>query len=565
MTRPLRTTLLVVGAAILAALLTAGPSLAAKPPKKEKTIDVQLLAINDFHGNLQPPAGSAGRIETPSGPVDAGGVEYLSTHLKQLEQTNPNTLIVAAGDLIGASPLISALFHDEPTIEAMNTAGLDIASVGNHEFDEGSAELLRMQNGGCHPTDGCQDGDPFAGADFQYLSANVVREDTGQTLFPAYEIRKFKDVRVAFIGMTLEATPTIVTPSGVAGLDFRDEVETVNALVPQLRAQKVEAIVVLIHEGGLPTGLYNECPGISGPIVDIVNNLDDEVDVVVSGHTHQAYNCVIDGKPVTSASSFGRLVTDIDLTLDRRTDDVASVSVNNVIVTRDVTPDPAQTALVAKYDALAAPLANRVIGQVTADITRLANAAGESALGDVIADAQLDATDDPGFGDAVVAFMNPGGIRADLTFAQSGSEGDGNVTYGEAFTVQPFGNSLVTMTLTGAQIDALLEQQWDNPAPGQSRILQVSEGFSYTWDASAPVGDRVDPTSITIDGVPIDPDASYRVTVNSFLADGGDNFTVLREGTDRLGGEVDLDALVAYFETSSPVAPGAQDRITRLN
>jgi 5'-nucleotidase len=565
MTKPCRTAWLIACATMLAALLSAGPALAAKPPKTEKTIDVQLLAINDFHGNLQPPAGSSGRITTPSGPVDAGGVEYLSTHVKQLEQSNRRTVVVAAGDLIGASPLLSALFHDEPTIEAMNEIGLDIASVGNHEFDEGSAELLRMQNGGCHPTDGCQDGDPFGGADFQYLSANVVREDTGKTLFPAYEIRKFRNVRVAFIGMTLEATPTIVTPSGVAGLDFRDEVETVNALVPELRRRKVEAIVVLIHEGGLPTGLYNECPGISGPIVDIVSNLDDAVDVVVSGHTHQAYNCVIDGKPVTSASSFGRLVTDIDLTLDRRSHDVSSVSVNNVIVTRDVAPDPAQTALIAKYDAVAAPLANRVIGQVTADITRTANAAGESALGDVIADAQLDATDEPDFGDAIVAFMNPGGIRTELTFAQSGSEGDGNVTYGEAFAVQPFGNSLVTMTLTGAEIDTLLEQQFDNPEPGQSRMLQVSEGFMYTWDAAAPVGSRVDPASITIDGLPLDVGASYRVTVNSFLADGGDNFTVLRNGTDRLGGEVDLDALVTYFETSSPVAPGAQDRITRLN
>jgi len=565
MTRSRRTTLLVVCGMLLAALVSTDPALAVKPPKKEKTIDVQLLAINDFHGNLQPPSGSSGRINTPVGPVDAGGVEYLSTHLKQLEQTNKYSVVVAAGDLIGASPLLSALFHDEPTIEAMNVAGLDIASVGNHEFDEGSAELLRMQNGGCHPADGCQDGDPFDGADFQYLSANVVREDTGETLLPAYEIRKFKNVRVAFIGMTLEATPTIVTPSGVAGLDFRDEVETVNALVPELRARKVETIVVLIHEGGLPTGFYNECPGISGPIVDIVNNLDDAVDVVVSGHTHQAYNCVIDGKPVTSASSFGRLVTDIDLTIDRRTADVKSVSVNNVIVTRDVAPDPVQTALIAKYDAVAAPLANRVIGQVTADITRTANTAGESALGDVIADAQLDATDEPDFGDAVVAFMNPGGIRADLTFAQGGSEGDGNVTFGEAFTVQPFGNSLVTMTLTGAQIDTLLEQQFDNPAPGQSRMLQISDGFSYTWDAAAPVGSRIDPASIVIDAAPLDLTASYRVTVNSFLADGGDNFTVLRDGTDRLGGEVDLDALVTYFGTSSPVAPGPQDRITRLN
>jgi 5'-nucleotidase len=238
------------------------------------------------------------------------------------------------------------------------------------------------------------------------------------------------------------------------------------------------------------------------------------------------------------------------------------MAANNVIVTRDVPKSTLLTALVDKYRALSAPFANRIIGSITATIPRTANAAGESALGDVIADAQLFATQPAGFGEAVVAFMNPGGIRADLTFAQSGSEGDGNVTYGEAFTVQPFGNSLVTMSLTGAQIDTLLEQQFDNPAVGQSRILQVSSGFSYTWSQSAPTGSKVDIASIMINGVPIDPNAVYRVTVNSFLADGGDNFTVLVQGTNRLGGAIDLDAMEMFFLAFSPIAPGAQNRIT---
>jgi 5'-nucleotidase len=323
---------------------------------------------------------------------------------------------------------------------------------------------------------------------------------------------------------------------------------------------------VLIHEGGFPSGGYNECPGISGPIVDIVNRLDDEVDVVLSGHTHQAYNCEIDGKLVTSGSSFGRLVTDVDLTIDRATGEVTTMSANNVIVTRDVPKDPFETALIAKYNTIAAPLANRVIGSITADITRTNNPAGESALGDVIADAQLDATDDPGFGDAVVAFMNPGGIRADLTYASGpAGEGDGNVTYGEAFTVQPFGNSLVTLTLTGAQIDTLLEQQFNGcGTQNANRILQVSAGFSYSWSASAPACSKVDSASIMIDGVTVDPSVSYRVTVNSFLADGGDNFLVLRDGTDRLGGDVDVDALEKYFVAFSPVAPGQQNRITQV-
>lgn len=532
-------------------------------------VKVQILAVNDFHGNLVPPSGSSGRVQTspigtlPVTTVDAGGAEYLATHIANLRAENSRTIVVSAGDMIGASPLLSALFHDEPTIEAFNQMGLDFNAVGNHEFDEGVTELLRMQRGGCHPIDGCQDGDGFSGARFKYLSANVVNEKTGRPLFPAFRIRTFAGAKVAFIGMTLEGTPSIVTPSGIVGYEFRDEADTVNALVPRLKRQGVETIVVLIHEGGYPTGTYNECPGISGPIVDIVERTSDEVDLFITGHTHQAYNCVIDGRPVTSAMSFGRIVTDIDMELSRATGEVASIAVNNVIVTRDVAKDSRISDIIAKYQAIAAPLENRIIGQITADITRATNAAGESALGDVIADAQLDATDDPGFGDAVVAFMNPGGIRADLSYLSGpAGEGDGNVTYGESFTVQPFGNSLVTMTLTGAQIDTLLEQQFVGCGQTANRILQVSEGFTYTWSASGGACAKVDPSTIMLNGVVIDPAASYRVTVNSFLADGGDNFFVLREGTARLGGAVDTDALEAYFVANSPVAPGPQNRIT---
>ena len=533
--------------------------------KPSGTVQVQILALNDFHGNLLPPGGSSGRVGT----IDAGGVEYLATHINNLRALNPNTVVVSAGDMIGASPLLSALFHDEPTIEAFNLIGLDFNAVGNHEFDEGVYELLRMQEGGCHPVDGCLDGDDFEGADFRYLAANVTWKKNNKPIFPAYKTRTFKGVKVAFIGMTLEGTPSIVTPSGISELNFLDEAETVNALVPKLKRQGIETIVVLIHEGGVQNPIsspYNGCVGISGPIVDIVNNLNDEVDVVISGHTHQPYNCVIDNKIVTSAFSFGRLVTKIDLTISKRTRDVVSMTADNRIVTRDVPKDSLLTALIDKYNAIAAPLANRIIGSITADITRTTNAAGESALGDVIADGQLDATNDPGFGDAVVAFMNPGGIRADLPYASStAGEGDGNVTYGEMFTVQPFGNSLVTMTLTGAQIDTLLEQQF--LGCGQTsgdRILQVSAGFTYSWSLSAPACDKVDSATIMIDGVVVDPNTSYRVTVNSFLADGGDNFSVLVQGTDRLGGDVDTDAFEKYFVANSPVPPGPQNRITQV-
>jgi 5'-nucleotidase len=457
------------------------------------------------------------------------------------------------------------LFHDEPTIEVMNEIGLDINGVGNHEFDEGPAELLRMQNGGSHPVDGDLDGDGFAGSDFPFLSANVVVDETGETLFPPYIIKNYQGVRVAFIGMTLEGTPSIVTPSGVAGLTFRDEAETANEIVRELQRKNIESFVILLHEGGSSPGGQNDCNGgLTGAIANIVPQFDDAVDLVIAGHTNDEFICEIDGKMVTMADNAGRLYTDIDVTLDRRTKDMTVVSAVNVPNLQVAEDDPEVQALIDKYDDLSAPLANALIGSITADITRVPNAAGEQPLGDVIADAQLAATAPVGFGEAVVAFMNPGGIRDELDFLASGAEGDGNVTFGEAFSVQPFGNSLVTMTLTGTQIDTLLEQQFDNPEVGQQRFLQVSEGFTYTWDASEPTGSKIDPATIMINGVVVDPNASYRVTVNSFLADGGDNFFILAQGTDRLGGEVDLDALVTYFQANSPVPPGPQDRITMV-
>jgi len=547
---------------VLAGLLVTALGVPIVTAAPSGIVDVQLLAMNDFHGNLEPPSGSSGRIGT----TNAGGIEYLATHVATLEATNPNSLVVSAGDLIGASPLLSALFHDEPTIEAMNLLGLDVNAVGNHEFDEGVAELIRMQEGGCHPVDGCLDGDDFAGADFRFLAANVKWAKNGKTIFPAYKLFSFGGARIALVGIVTRTTPTIVTPSGVAGVVFQDEADAVNALLPELRKKGIETVVVLIHEGGFAGTDVNGCSGPSGAIVDIVSRTDHEVDLFISGHTHQAYNCIIDGRPVSSGSSFGRLVTDIDLAIDRSTGEPVSISIDNRIVTRDVAANAGETALIAKYKTLSAPLANRVVGHITADITRTANAAGESALGDFIADSQWFVTQDPGFGDAVMAFMNPGGIRADLTYASSpGSEGDGVVTYSEIFTVQPFGNSLVTLTLTGAQIDTLLEQQFVGCGQTSNRILQVSSSVSYAWSLSGGACAKVDPASIMLSGVVIDPGASYRVTVNSFLADGGDNFLVLKQGTNRLGGDVDLDAVEKYFLAQpGPVAPSALGRITQL-
>jgi 5'-nucleotidase len=363
-------------------------------PRPTEPVPVKILAINDFHGNLKPPQGGI-RIKDPADPsktinVPAGGSEHLATAVKELRARNPNHIFVAAGDLIGATPLLSALFRDEPTIESLGLMGLEVTAVGNHEFDKGTSELLRMQRGGCNPTEGCKGPQAFKGASFQYLAASTVEEKTGKTLFPPYMVKKFQGIPVAFIGLTLKATPTIVVPTGVVGLRFRDEAETVNELVPELRKQGVEAIVLLIHEGGIPSGDYNECPGISGPIVDIVKKLDKAVDVVVSGHTHRAYNCRIDGRLVTSGDKYGTIVSQIDLMLDPKTGDVTNAVADNVIVRTDrFTKDPVQTELIAAYEKLSVSLAKRVVGRLAGALPREASPAGESPLGQVIADAQL--------------------------------------------------------------------------------------------------------------------------------------------------------------------------------
>jgi 5'-nucleotidase len=549
--------------------------------------------------------------------------------------------------MIGASPLISAIFHDEPTIETMNRLGMEFNAVGNHEFDEGKDELLRMQNGGCHPTDpnSCQGASvgtptPFEGAKFNFLAANVVESATGKTVFPAYMVKNFhvgnaresrrehdkNNVKVAFIGMTLRATPTIVTPTGVAGLDFKDEAETVNALVPKLRKQGVEAIVVLVHQGGFQGAGYfdiNGCDGnlVGSDIASIVGQLDDAVDLVISGHTHGAYNCsanTVDVQnvggvvtstprptglpnkagrliPITSASAFGRVLTDIDLSIDTKTGDVTHVAANNVLVDRTntaITPVAAISDIVNHYNSLVSPVANQVIGSITTDLTNSNgyDAACNMPAGDLIADAQLAATAPSGFGDAVIAFMNRGGVRnPGFVYAQqSGTENPGDLTYSEAFTVQPFGNSLVTMTLTAQDIKNVLEQQFAG-CRGQSstatRIMIPSKGFNYTWDGSKACDSRISNVTLTnlstngvetlvdANGAVLNPSKTYRVTVNNFMSTGGDGFSTFLNGTNLLGGAQDVDALVAYmanfkspnlpYNPSDPVF-GAKPRIKRV-
>ncbi len=629
---------LTAAAAGLGFAVSGAQAAAVAPP-----IVVKLIGFNDYHGTLQSPGTFGANTITATPRPAVGGAEYIAAYIARLKAQNPLNVVVGAGDFIGASPLISALFFDEPAVETLNKIGVEFNAVGNHEFDKGSTELKRLQSGGCKVVGGAPDPNSckgfgsaapgsFDGARFKWLSANVYETATGRTLLPPYGIKTFKGVKVAFIGMTLKGTPSIVTPTGVAGLEFRDEADTVNALVPRLRALGVEAIVVLVHQGGfqnLPRGsgaadvnvsdinacLNNLRSGTTpSDIETIVSRLDDAVDLVVSGHTHAAYNCSPDtvdvigtrvpptgspftvvantstprptglpnkiGRliPVTSASAFGRVVTDIDITIDPRTRNVVSVSPTNRLVDRSdpaivaaIAADPSVKNVVDAYNAAVSPLANTVIATVVAPLTNAANGAGEMAAGSLFADAQLMATRPAVLGGAVVAFMNAGGVRSP-GFVNPASPPPVpaypyDVTYGNAFTVQPFGNSLVTMTLSAQQIKDLLEQQFIG-CLGQTaqRIMQVSNGLRYAWSASAPACSKIvdvtfTPTDVSVvppvvtgpseaivlGGVVQSPLKTYRVTVNNFMATGGDGFSVLLGGTAVQGGAQDIDALVAYL------------------
>jgi 5'-nucleotidase len=530
----------------------------AKPAADAVT--VQLLAINDFHGNLEPPSGSNGVVNA----IPAGGAPYLATHLKHAVAQNPNSIIVSAGDVIGASPLTSSLSHDEATIEAMNAMHLAISSVGNHEFDRGVPELLRMQGGGCHPVEGCQGSERFGGARFEYLAANVTTTATGKTLFPATAIRTIAGVRIGFIGETLRGTPRMVSPAATRGLAFLDEADTANAQAAQLKRQGAEVIVLLLHEGGRQRPAAgaadpNGCDNLGGGIEAIVGRLARDITVVISGHSHSFYNCRFEDHLVTSAGSFGRLITRIDLTVDRASGRLTGVTATNEIVTRDVAVDPDVSAIVKKYGALAETKAQTVVGAVTAAIVRRGNAAGESPLGDVVSDALLDASRAAADGGAVVAFTNTGGIRADIAAGAAG------VTFRDLFAVRPFGNVVTVVTMTGDVLKRLLEQQFGGSAPDSRNILQASNGFTYRYRSSAPAGEHVDAESIMINGRRVAPTDRIRVACDDFLADGGSGFTTFREGTDRVVGIVDVDAVVAYFKAHSPVAPGTADRIVRVD
>ena len=562
----------------IALLLLAG--CVTTPPPPALPVEVQILAINDFHGNLEPPK-SAIDATAPGGTtvrVPAGGAVYLASALKAWREGKPYSVTVSAGDMIGAAPLVSALFLDEPTIAAMDLAGVEFNAVGNHEFDKGSAELLRMQNGGCekHTSRTPCAIEPFKGAGFKFLAANV-QTANGGTLFPGTAIKDFGPVQIGFIGMTLKETATLVSPAGVAGVSFADEAATANAAVPRLKAAGADAIVLLIHQGGKTSGGYNDksCPDLGGDIMPILPKLDLAINVVVSGHTHSAYICELPrlgSEPLllTSAGSYGRLITDIRLSVDpvrgvtrRRADNLIvqgepfTGSAGPVTLQPGFTAypkDAATAALVDRYVAAAKPVASRVVGKLSAPLTREKSPSGEINAGDFIADAQLAATGHLG---AQIAFTNSGGVRAGLV-----PGADGSITYGQLFAMQPFGNNLVVKTLTGAQLKALLEQQFDSGTNTVARpnMLLPSKGFAFAYDLSRPAGARI--VEMRLDGKPIDPAARYRVTVVNFLSSGGDNFTVLTQGTEAADAGLDVDATEAYLKAGAEIP--AMGRIRNL-
>jgi 5'-nucleotidase len=574
---PLRPLPLLALRRLFAAVVLAG---VVQPLPASELVAVRLIAFNDLHGHLEP-GGNVLPVPDPRDPTQqsmlpTGGAAYLAGAVRRLRAEQPASVLVSSGDLIGASPLVSALFRDEPTIEVMNALGLDLNAAGNHEFDHGVAELRRQVAGGCATeprgvASTCAGVTrTYAGARFPFVAANV-EDAAGAPLFPPFVVKHVGGIRVGFIGAVTRSTPAIVMPDGIRGWRFTAEAAAINRQAQQLRAQGVNAIVAVVHEGGDADGGFDGCDNPRGAIFEIVRALDPAVDVVLSAHTHRAYNCRIDGRVVIQGASFGRLLSVIDLQVDRASGavDRSRTRARNLPVANGLGADPTLNrawppypadgeiaAIVAHYRHRVAPVADRPVGRIAETFERWPADQGDSPAGRLIADAHLAATRGNG---AQVAFTNTGGIRSNLRPRADG----GTVTYGDVFTMQPFGNALVTMTLTGAQLKALLESQWRG-ASARPQFLQPSSSLAYVWRADAPAGARVVADSLRIDGRPWRADASYRVTVNSFLAAGGDRFRIFQDGAEPTGGPLDVDALAQYLAKASAKAPLAVDQRARI-
>jgi 5'-nucleotidase len=552
-----------VSSAVLALLLA---GCATQPSHQAPAVEINLVALNDFHGNLEPTR----YTYTPPGAkepvtIQAGGIDLIGGAVQAFRKEDKDTLLVAAGDLVGASPALSALFADEPTLAAMDRIGLTASSLGNHEFDPGKKELLRQQHGGCdspRPDKACRYDGGFKGAGYTYLAANVIDTETGKTLVPGWRVVDVKGVKIGLVGAVLKGVPSVVTASGVRGLAFQDEADAINATLPAMRAAGAKVFIVLIHEGGHTGEPFDKvfCDGLEGPIVGIVKRLDPSIRLVVSGHSHKGYLCKVDGRVVTQGDAYGHLLSRIKMKVDPVSGKVDDIAVQNVVMAPGAfTPDAQLGAWLKDLRARSQAVLDKPVARIAAPlVTRKQDDNGQSLLGGVVADAALAAVRDQG---VVLGFVNPGGMRNDL---QSG-EG-GNVTFGQAQAVSPFGNTLVVMDLTGAQLRTLLEQQWDRKE-GQMH-LQASRNLAYEWDSTRPKGSRIVAASLKIDGAAVVDAKTYRVVANNFLAEGGDEFPMFAKGGKRKDtGIRDLDSLVAFLkqhpETGAATA-APQARIVKL-
>ena len=511
-------------------------------------VEINLVGMNDFHGHLDASKfeyTSIAALAAQSHP--AGGVDNIAAALQAWRREDKDLLFVGAGDLVGASPAMSSMFADEPSLTALTMAGMYASSVGNHEFDNGRAELLRQQHGGCasiRPDKACKFAASFGGAGFTYLAANVLDAATGKPFLPAYRIADVRGVKVGLIGAVIKDTASLVLASGIVGLHFIDEADAVNKIIPEMRAKGAKVFVLMIHEGGSTTEPFDkpDCSELKGPIVGIVKRLDPAIRLIVSGHTHKGFQCKVDGRTVTQAEMGGHVLSRIKMKVNPESGEVLDIGVRNVVIKAGQYPADVRVASyladarARSKEALARPVARLAVRSTG----RKATAAGESALGNLVADSVLEITRAQG---VQIAFMNSGGMRQDLDVGENFL-----ATFGNVQIVLPFGNTIVAMDLTGAQLRELIEQQWIRQGAAAASVLQPSNGFGYKWNPTAAPGQRVVPGSMTLNGVALDDNKSYRVAANNFLAEGGDNFPAFKKGLNKQDTQIrDIDALVDFI------------------
>ncbi len=533
------------GLGFLGVTLVAGCASPSPLPPPSQSIELSIFSINDFHGHIQ------SKLPTPLSPrlpdsqtgelkaQAAGGVAYLATVLDKLRSQRKNQVFVAAGDLVGASPQMSSLLKDEPTLSALGELGLAVSSLGNHDLDAGLPELMRKIRGECVST-GCA-WPEFKGASFPYLAANMFETETGKRVLPSHVMRDIGGLKIALVGAVTRDVPKVIIPKNIVGLRFADEADTLNALVPELRAAGAQVLVAIMHEGAMFEGAANDpsyaCTGLKGRGVDIAKRLDPAYAIIISGHTHQAYTCKIDGRLMVQAGSFGGWLTESRLTLDANGAVLDAQAINHPVLQGIYAPNPAFVALVQRAAALTSAARNKPVANLSRGATRTATAPfGDSPLGNLVADAHLAYAKTRGVVD--IGMTNSGGIRADLTV-----EPGRTVTLSDLFAIQPFSNDLIALTITGAQLRELIRRQLPK-RPGAA-VIQVSNNLNYQW-SQAEGADAV-LESVTFENRPLDLKRDYRVVVNTFMAEGGNDLNIFKQGRDRMTVGPDIDAFEEWL------------------